>query len=104
MVAVLAWLINSRRPHIADVPLVGPHAPDRARAQPLAAVLVLVIEPVAALKRDPAAGCSMMTAKALGHASRPLAITIMSTASLSTSTILRGRLMRVLPLARQPIR
>ena len=85
---------------IRVVPLAGPLAFDRARAQPLAAVLVL--ETIVALKRDPATGCSMMTSEAPGHASRPLAIT--STAPLSTSTILRGRLMRGPAWARQLVR
>ncbi len=38
------WTAHSRRPVTAAVPPVGPHASDRARTQPLAAVLVLVIE------------------------------------------------------------
>jgi hypothetical protein len=54
---------------MSDVPLVDPRAFDRARAQPLAAVLVLVIETVAALKRDPNTGCAMMTTGAPRRAS-----------------------------------
>ena len=45
------WQIFRSAPVILAVPLAGPLASDRARAQPLAAVLVLVIESVAALRR-----------------------------------------------------
>ena len=104
MPAFLQWLSRSPPPAEPCRSALGTHASDRARAQPLAAVLVLVIETVVALERDPATGYPMMTSEAPGHASRSPAITIASTASLSTSRILRGRSMRGAALARQRAR
>jgi len=92
---------RSVHPH---VPLVGPRAPDRTRTQPLAAVLVLVLEPAVSLKRFHDAHDSTVASAASRVSSPPPASTITSTASLSTSTILRGRSMRGRALAWQLVR